>query len=131
VDNIGLFVVITLAVMFVTPYLYMHISAKLAVGKAVSVNDYLSDIETSPGQVVYFYFMSKNCSMCRPMTPVIEKLKSDKANVVIIDINQDPQSAKSFHVYGTPTLMAVAGGLIVKVKLGELSTKKIEGFMSD
>jgi len=131
VDNIGLFVVVTLAVIFVTPYLYMHISAIRAVGKPVPINNHLADSEKNPNQTIYFYFMSKNCSMCKPMTPVIEKLKTDNSNIIIIDINQDPQLAKEFHVYGTPTLMAVHDGFIKKVKLGKLSLKKLEQFLAD
>ena len=130
-DNIGLFVVTILAVIFVTPYLYMHISARRAVGQPVPINNHLSDSETNLDQTVYFYFMSKNCSMCKSMTPVIEKLKSDNSNIFIIDINQDPQLAKEFHVYGTPTLMAVHDGFIKKVKLGKLSPKRLEQFMAD
>ena len=60
-DNIGLFVVTILAVIFVTPYLYMHISARRAVGQPVPINNHLSDSETNPDQTVYFYFMSKKC----------------------------------------------------------------------
>ncbi len=130
-DNIGLYVVITLAVIFVVPYLYMHISARRAVGKSVPINDLFAENHADPDKDVYAYFMSKNCSMCKPMTPVIEKLKSGNSNIVIIDINQDPKLAKEFHVYGTPTLMAVHDGIIKKVKLGKLSLKKLEQFMAD
>jgi thioredoxin 1 len=131
VDNIGLYVVITLAVIFVTPYLYMHISAMRAVGKSVPINDLLVENHADPDKNVYAYFMSKNCSMCKPMTPVIEKLKTDNSNIVIIDINQDPELAKEFHIYGTPTLMAIRDGFIKKVKLGKLSLKKLEQFIAD
>lgn len=129
-DNTGLVVVIILAVMFVAPYLYMHISARRAVGKSVPVTDLFADSQASPDKNVYAYFMSKNCSMCEPMTPIIEKLKSGNSNVVIIDIKLDPALAKKFHVYGTPTLMEIHAGLIKKVKLGKLNLKKIEMFMS-
>ncbi|MCK5361089.1 MAG: thioredoxin family protein [Gammaproteobacteria bacterium] len=130
-DNIGLIVVTLLAVMFVTPFLYMHISARRAVGKAVPIADLFTASQESPDSIIYTYFMSKNCSMCESMTPIIEKLKSENSNVIIIDINQDPALAKKFHVYGTPTLMTIHAGIIKKVKLGQLSRKNIEKFMSD
>lgn len=130
-DNIGLIVVIILAVMFVTPYLYMRISARRAVGKPVPVTDLFAERPAEPDKNIYAYFMSKNCSMCKPMTPIIKKLKSSNSNIVILDINLDPSLAKKFHVYGTPTLMEIHAGLIKKVKLGELSLKNIEKFMSD
>jgi len=131
VDNIGLIVVFILAIMFVTPYAYMNISARRAVGKTVPVNDLFAESTAGPDKNVYAYFMSKNCSMCKSMTPIIEKLKSANSGIVIIDINLDPALTKTFHVYGTPTLMSIHDGLIKKVKLGKLSLKNIEKFMSD
>jgi hypothetical protein len=59
VDNIGLFVVVSLAVIFVTPYLYMHISARRAVGKSVPIDDLLAESHASHDKTVYFYFMSR------------------------------------------------------------------------
>ena len=130
-DNTGLFVVVTLAVIFVIPYLYMRISALRSVGKPVPALDQISAIESNTSQAVFLYFMSKNCSMCKSMSPVIEKLESDNPNIVTIDINQSPELAKNFHVYGTPTLMKIKDGFIKKVKLGKLSKRKIDQFIDD
>jgi len=130
VDNIGLIVVTILAVMFVTPYLYMHISARRAVGKSVPVTELFTENHPDSENDVYAYFMSENCSMCGPMTPVIRKLKVENSNVVIIDINQEPALAKNFHVFGTPTLMTIHAGTVKKVKLGQLNQKNIEKFIS-
>jgi len=64
--------------------------------------------------------------MCKKMTPVIEKLKI--LGLAMVDINQSPELARDFRVYGTPTLMVVKHGHIKKVKLGKLSENQINQF---
>ena len=128
-DNLGLLVVTAIAVLFILPYLYMRISAIRSVGKPVPPVSVITGNNADTSQPVYLYFMSKNCSMCKSMTPYIEKLKSTHADIAIIDIAKSPQLAKDYRVYGTPTLMAVSDGAIKKVKLGKLSAKKIDLFI--
>jgi thioredoxin 1 len=130
-DKLGLIVVIAVAIAFVTPYLYMYFSAVCSVGKPAPPLEQIIGNEINTDQPIYFYFMSKNCSMCKSMTPIIESLGSDNPNIITIDINQFPEMAKDFHVYGTPTLISVKNGLINKVKLGKLGAKKIDQFIND
>ena len=66
--------------------------------------------------------------MCKKMTPVINKLTI--SGLATVDINQSPELASDFHVYGTPTLMVVEHGHIEKVKLGKLSENKINQFFN-
>lgn len=66
--------------------------------------------------------------MCKKMTPVIKKLKI--LGLEMVDINQSPELASDFHVYGTPTLMVVKQGHIKKVNLGKLSENKINHFFN-
>lgn len=63
------------------------------------------------------------------MTPVIDQLNLVDPGIVIIDINQAPERAHNFHVYGTPTLMVIKQGRINKVKLGNLKERKIKQFL--
>jgi len=128
-DNIGLVVITALAVMFVTPYLYMKVSAARAVGKSVPVDSLKGDADSNIGDLYYIYFMSQSCSSCKKMTPVINQLNLADPGIVIIDINQTPERAHDFHVYGTPTLMVIKQGRINKVKLGELKERKIKQFL--
>ena len=130
-DNIALIVITILAVIFVIPFLYMQISAVRSVGTSVPVEKLPAAVNTILDRAVYCYFMSASCSMCKSMTPVIENLQSDNPNIVIIDINKNPSLAKDFHVFGTPTIMAIQNGFIKKVKLGKLSVKKLEQFITD
>ena len=129
VDNIGLVVIIAIAVMFVAPYLYMRVSAARAVGKPVPAIARINGKDIDTRQSIYLYFMSKNCSSCKKMTPAIEQLKIP--GLAIVDINRSPELASEFHIYGTPTLMVVKHGHIKKVKLGKLRNNKIYQFFVD
>lgn len=127
-DNIGLIVIISIAVIFISPYLYMRVSAARAVGKPVPAIVRIDGKDIDTRQPLYLYFMSNSCSMCKKMTPVIEKLKI--LSLSIVDINQSPELASDFHIYGTPTLMVVKQCHIEKVKLGKLSENKINQFFN-
>jgi len=128
-DNIGLIVITALAVMFVTPYLYMKVSAARAVGKSVPIGTLKVAAGSNLNDPYYLYFMSQNCSSCKKMTPVIDQLNLVDPGIVIIDISQSPEQAHNFHVYGTPTLMVIKQGRINKVKLGNLKERKIKQFL--
>ncbi len=130
-DKLGLLVVIAVAIIFVIPYLYMYISAVRSVGKPAPSLEQVIGNETNTNKPIFFYFMSMNCSSCKSMTPIIESLGSENPNIITIDIAKFPQTAKDFHVYGTPTLISVKDGLINKVKLGKLGAKKIDQFIND
>lgn len=130
-DQIGFIVITAIAVILVTPYLYMRISATRAVGKSVPPLSLTNIIKTDANHQLLLYFMSENCSMCKQMTPVIEKLKQTQAGLHTIDINEFPQTARDYHVYGTPTLMVVEHGCIKNVKLGKLSEKSIYRFFTE
>ena len=130
VNDIGLVVIIAIAVIFVAPYLYMRISAARAVGKPAPPMARINGKATDTRQPLNLYFMSKNCSTCKKMTPFIEQLMLNKTAVVMVDINHSPELASDFHVYGTPTLMVVKHGVIEKVNLGKLSEKKINQFFN-
>lgn len=129
-DNVGIIVISLFSAALILPYLYIHISAALSVGKSVPAFDQLLRKDTDTNEVVYFYFMSERCAMCKSMTPHIVEAQASNQNLILVDINQSAELAKNFHIYGTPTLIAVKDRLIQKVKLGGLSRKKIRNFMT-
>jgi len=132
-DSTGIIIILLLSIVFILPYLYIHLSAFLSVGKSVPNFEHLlpDNLDVGADKAIYFYFMSPSCSMCKSMAPKIVELKSSRPNLITIDINQNTALAKSFHVHGTPTLMAIEGNVIKKVKLGGLSTKLIKKFIAD
>lgn len=53
---------------------------------------------------------------CKMMAPILNELKSnvgDKATVIKIDIDRNPQAAAAYHVKSVPTLMLFKSGKIV------------------
>lgn len=126
-DDSSLVIIVIVVIVLVVPYLYIKISTILAVGKSVPQADPAAATDNNAS--TYYYFMSEHCSMCKVMTPMIAALQSQNRHIITIDINQSPELRKSYHVYGTPTLMEVRHGKITKIKLGKLDRKKLEAFI--
>jgi len=76
------------------------------------------------------YFWAPVCGMCRGMTPIIDKLISQRDDVAKIDASQHPESARALGVLGTPALVLVEEGTISKVSLGAKSEKVILKMLS-
>ena len=76
------------------------------------------------------YFWAPVCGMCRGMTPIIDKLINQRADVAKIDASQHPESARALGVLGTPALVLVEEGTISKVSLGAKSEKVILNMLS-
>ncbi len=63
--------------------------------------------------------------MCKSMTPIIQQLARERNDIIAIDIDDNMQLARQFHVKATPTLVLVNNNKIEKVLLGAKSRKKI------
>lgn len=72
-----------------------------------------------------YYFWSPHCGMCRGMTPLIERLRATRSNLIQINVVESPQLARSFGIAATPTLVLVRDGLVKKVLLGAQSETRI------
>lgn len=128
-DDFSLVIIAIVVIALAAPYLYIKISTILAIGKSVPQLE--PTAATDNNASTYYYFMSEHCSMCKVMTPLVTALQEHNPHIIIIDINQSPEIRKSFHVYGTPTLMEVRLGKIIKIKLGRLDGEKLEDFIKD
>ncbi len=78
---------------------------------------------SKPRYVLYFW--APQCSMCRSMTPIIERLGQQRDDLVKIDASQFPEAARALGVLGTPALVLVKKNVIEKVSLGARSEKSI------
>ncbi len=85
--------------------------------------------EASAQDPLVVYFHRPGCGHCRPLTPLMERLRDERLPVVLIDVQQRPEPAQALGVVGTPTLVRVRAGRIDDVLIGAQAEAKIRRFV--
>lgn len=73
-------------------------------------------------------FFAEWCGPCQTMAPVLKDLSSDvkdKATILKVDIDKNPQAAAAFQVRGVPTFMIFKGGKSVWRQSGAMPKSEL------
>ncbi|HRH37128.1 MAG TPA: thioredoxin [Flavobacteriales bacterium] len=68
------------------------------------------------------------CGPCKAMKPILEEFKhlvGDRATVLKVDVDRNPNAARTYNVQGVPTIVILHNGIIVWRRSGVVPAKEL------
>jgi thioredoxin-like negative regulator of GroEL len=73
------------------------------------------------------YFSAKWCTACQATTPIVESLKlSNKAQVMIVDVDYDVSLTEQYNVKSVPTTIILENGNEIKRVVGSINGDQLK-----
>ncbi|HLZ39181.1 MAG TPA: thioredoxin [Mycobacteriales bacterium] len=92
----------------------------MAATKTVTDETFKADVLGSDKPVLVD-FWAEWCGPCKMVAPVLEEIARehpDKITVVKLNVDENPQTARTYSIMSIPTLSVFSGGQVVKTIVG-------------
>lgn len=96
----------------------------------VSDDQFEAEVLGQDGPVIVD-FWAEWCGPCKALSPLVDELADemgDKAKIVKMNIDENPNTPTKYGVRGIPTLMVFKGGEVVETKVGGMSKAELQSW---
>jgi len=79
-------------------------------------------------------FWAEWCGPCRAVSPILDQIASEhaeKLDIVILNVDENPNTAMEFNITSIPTMKIFKGGVVVKTVMGAKPKPALEAELAE